>query len=105
VIGVAKAKTGFGADIVPYSRQPSNYELLRLCEEHMIRADAPAVGRVAVMRFETEPQHMGIFGDYPMGGLSLIHAYARVKKVVEHRFDDVWAARVLAVFIIPGVVE
>jgi len=105
VIGVAKAKTGFHADITPYSRQPSNYGLLKLCEEHMIRADGPALGRVAVMRFQDEPQHMGIFGDYPAGGLSLIHAYAEVRKVVEHRFDETWAARVLAVYIIPGVEE
>jgi len=105
VVGVAQAKCGFNADIPPYSRQPAKNSLVRMCEQHMTKADGPALGRVAVMRFQNEPQHLGIFGDYPGGGLSLIHAYAEARKVVEHRFDETWAARVLAVYIIPGVVE
>lgn len=105
VIGVAQAKAGFTAEIPPYSRQASNYGLMRVCDQHMIRADGPALGRVALMRFADEPEHIGIFGDYPTGGLSLIHAYAKVKKVVEHRFDDLWASRLMAVYIIPGVEE
>jgi len=106
VIGVAKTLTGFDDSGIPaYSRQSSNYSLIRFCDAHMQRADGPALGRVAVMRFKDEPQHMGIFGDYPLGGLSLIHSYVQSRKVVEHRFDDEWSARVLAVYIIPGVVE
>lgn len=105
VIGVAAAKVGFSAEIPPYGRQPSNDSMMKLCQQHMIRTDKPALGRVAVMKFDKEPQHMGIFGDYPLGGLSLIHAHARNRMVVEHRFDDVWASRLVGVFILPGVIE
>lgn len=55
-------------------------------------------GDVALMKFVREPHHLGIFGDYSHGGLSLIHSYAEVGRVVEHRLDDVWAGRVLEVY-------
>lgn len=105
VIGVAQARLGFTALIPAYSRQPSHDSLLRMCREHMQAAALPALGRVAVMKFQGEPQHMGILGDYPHGGLSLIHAYAKSRKVVEHRLDEIWLARIVAVFILRGVVE
>jgi len=106
VIGVARDLGLAQPVIAPYARQPSQNSLLRHCAAHMQRASSgPALGRVAVMRFGDEPQHLGIFGDYPLGGLSLIHGYAQSRKVVEHRFDETWAARVVAVFVLPGVVE
>lgn len=55
-------------------------------------------GDVALMRFVQEPHHLGVFGDYLHGGLSLIHSYAEVGRVVEHRLDEVWAGRVLEVY-------
>jgi len=108
VIGIAHVLLGFDAAIEAYNRAPGiNNSLLRLCTVHMTRVRRPALGRVAVMRFEGEKlsHHLGVFGDYPFGGLSLIHAYAQSRKVVEHRFDEAWSARVVAVFVLPGVVE
>jgi uncharacterized protein YijF (DUF1287 family) len=63
------------------------------------------IGDVVWMRFEKEPQHLGIVGDYVHGGLSLIHAYngAGVNRVVEHRLDDTWRARIVAAWRYPGV--
>lgn len=62
-------------------------------------------GDVAWIRFEREPQHIGIVGDYVHGGLSLIHAYngAGPKRVTEHRLDPTWMARIVAVWRFPGV--
>jgi len=105
VIGVARDLGLAQPEIAPYARQPSQNALLRHCSAHMQRVKGPGLGRVAVMRFQEEPQHLGIFGDYPLGGLSLIHGYAQSRKVVEHRFDETWTSRVVAVFLLPGVVE
>lgn len=55
-------------------------------------------GDVALMAFETEPMHVALLGDYPHGGLSVIHAYAAVRRVVEHRMDATWADRVVEVY-------
>lgn len=90
-------------DVVGYPRLPANGMLGLACGQHMARVAAPDVGCVALMRFEREPQHLGIFGDYPGGGLSLIHAYASNRKVVEHRLDENWRGRIVAVFDLPGV--
>lgn len=55
-------------------------------------------GDVVLMRFVREPHHLGVFGDYPGGGLSLIHSFGEVGKVVEHRLDEKWKERVLEVY-------
>ena len=44
------------------------------------------------------PRHVGIIGDYALGGLSVIHAYAEYKKVVEHRLDGKWQRRICGAF-------
>lgn len=103
VIGVARELGLADVNIADYGRTPSRNQLIQRCSEHMQRVGAPAVGCVALMQFEREPQHLGIVGDYPGGGLSLIHAYAQQRRVVEHRLDDVWAGYVVAVFALPGV--
>jgi len=53
------------------------------------------VGDIALMKFSTEPHHLGIIGDYVHGGFSLIHADGTKKKVVEHRLDDTWKSRII----------
>ncbi len=37
-------------------------------------------------------------GDYHAGGLSMIHAYAPSRKVVENRLDVVWSQRLVGAF-------
>ncbi len=102
-LGVAKELNLGDPDVPAYSKQPSNGSLLKYCNEHMERVHGLALGRVALMKFGTEPQHLGIIGDYPLGGFTLIHAYATSRKVVEHRIDDLWLNRIVAVFEMPGV--
>jgi uncharacterized protein YijF (DUF1287 family) len=55
-------------------------------------------GDIALMRFVREPHHVGIIGDYAHGGLSLIHCYGEVGKVVEHRLNETWRGRILEVY-------
>lgn len=51
-------------------------------------------GSILLMRFDTEPQHIAI-----CAGKTMIHAYQKAGAVVEHRFADVWRARVARVFV------
>jgi uncharacterized protein YijF (DUF1287 family) len=62
-------------------------------------------GDVVWIRFEREPQHLAIVGDYVHGGLSLIHAYngAGPSRVCEHRLDAEWRNRIVAAWRYPGV--
>jgi cell wall-associated NlpC family hydrolase len=91
-------------DVMGYGRLPVPAEMRAALDASLDRVqggrDAMQVGDVAWIRFEREPQHLAIVGDYPHGGFSLIHAYngAGIKKVVEHRLDDSWMARIVAVW-------
>lgn len=108
VIGVARA-LGLvepTLDITGYPRSPDGRSMLAVCDQHMRRVDAPALGCVLVVRHEIDPQHMGIVGDYVHGGLSLIHALGTRDgrgRVVEHRLDESTLARLIAVYALPGV--
>lgn len=55
-------------------------------------------GDVVLIEFHGVPHHVAFFGDYLHGGLSLIHSYGDVGYVTEHRLDDAWTQRILAVF-------
>lgn len=55
-------------------------------------------GDVVVLRFEREPHHMGLIGDYPYGGLSLIHACGHNNRVIEHRLAPEQLARITHAF-------
>jgi hypothetical protein len=101
-------RLGMSVDtLANYGRLPVPAQMRAALDEHLVRvakADMQ-VGDVAWIRFEAEPQHFGIIGDYLHGGFSLIHAYngAGVNKVVEHRLDPEWLARIVGVWRFPGV--
>lgn len=86
-------------DTADYARQAIDEAMLELCRGHLqpIGRQDIRPGDVLVMRFENQ-RHIGVVGDYIYGGLSLIHAYAPNRKVVEHRFDSVWMSRVIGCF-------
>lgn len=52
-------------------------------------------GCVVTMQWHGRPNHVGIVGDYFLGGLSLIHADAANERVVEHRLADPWPRRIV----------
>jgi cell wall-associated NlpC family hydrolase len=92
--------------VARYGRQPVPNEMRAELDTYLVRSSREAlqIGDVVWIRFQTEPQHLGVIGDYP-GGLSLIHAYngAGIKKVVEHRLDATWRRRIVAVWRFPAV--
>jgi cell wall-associated NlpC family hydrolase len=57
-------------------------------------------GDIVAMRFAGDRgpvRHVGIVGEHPHG-LSLIHTDSRLGRVVEHRIDDHWRARIAGVY-------
>lgn len=55
-------------------------------------------GDVVLMRFQGEPKHVAILGDYPGGLLSVIHTYGPAKRVIEQRLDASLPFEVVEVF-------
>lgn len=94
-------------DVTNYGRIPQPVEMRAALDKNLVRIAKSdmLVGDLVWMRIDREPQHLGIIGDYLYGGLSLIHATNGIGKdqVVEHRLDDVWHQRIVAVWRFPGV--
>ena len=94
-------------DYTRYGRLPIPGEMRAALDSHLQRVTREQMqpGDVAWIRFRAEPQHLAVVGDYHLGGLSLIHAYngAGLSRVVEHRLDAAWLARIVAVWRYPGV--
>lgn len=89
------------ADLPAYGREPLGDGLRSMLVanlgEPVPKADMRP-GDVVLMRFRGEPSHVGLIGNYVYGGCSLIHAYAMVRKVVEHRIDAEWDSYIIEVF-------
>lgn len=94
VIGVAHALGLSDFDTTCYGREPHRGQLRALLDEHMDKVAEPQPGDVLVMVFDIEEQHLAILTD----SNTLIHAYEKVGKCVEHRYSDVWAARTRAAY-------
>lgn len=86
-------------DVTSYGRDPH----AGLLEQHLgaaLRrvAREPRPGDVVACAFPAVVRHVGIVGEHPLGGLSLIHTWSRVGRVVEHVFDAQWRRRVRGVY-------
>jgi NlpC/P60 family putative phage cell wall peptidase len=90
-----------------YGRDPAAGALEKGCSIFGVQIPVAQArpGDVFLMHFGGDPRHVAFVGDYPGGGLSLIHAYAMTRKVVECRLDDVWQSRIYAAYALPGVAE
>lgn len=112
VIGVAR-EVGIVApdfDVNGYARSPDGRSLLETCDRWMKRIALSTMrpGDVLVIRWDLNPQHLGIVGDYPYAGqLSIIHALGNVDgkgSVREHRLAPVILRRAVQAYAMPGVV-
>lgn len=87
-------------DRTDYSRDPDASGLL---EARLGRAFGDPVtdlqpGDVVALRYAGPVRHVGLLGDYPFGGLSLIHTDSQLGRVTEHRLDSKWAKRIAVAF-------
>lgn len=55
-------------------------------------------GDLLLFRFHRHPQHCGVVSRLYDGNLGVIHSYSTVGKVVEHRLDEKWLARVVQAY-------
>lgn len=96
-------------EVTGYPVQATDESMLGLCRAHLVEISRQdlAPGDVVVMRFAGN-RHIGIVGDYPYGGLSLIHAQTRHPRcVTENALSPQWLAHVNAsvagCFQFPGI--
>ena len=89
-------------DVQGYGREPDG-SLLKIADSFAERITEPSIGDVVVIAFDGRPMHFGILAQTPEGVDSLIHAYARMRKVVEHGLDNQWRNRIIATYRFKGV--
>lgn len=89
-------------DQAGYSRLPSGGMLEAALDRQPGLRQVPVSerkpGDVLLMRFKNEPQHLAIYA-----GDTIIHSYAAVRQVCEHRLDDAWLARIVGVYRFKGL--
>lgn len=86
-----------------YGRKPDPAMLLLACQKYLLpvpRHEPPALADILVMSFADEPQHFALVSQTPD---YIIHAYAKSRRVVEHRMDAEWRGRVVMVMRFPEV--
>ncbi len=96
-------------DVTAYGRVPDGRSLLDHADAHMrrIRRAEMRPGDVMVVDWGQNPQHFCILGDYPGGGLSVIHAFSHADgkgSVIEANLDRVMQRQFVAAYALPGVV-
>lgn len=96
-------------DVTSYSRQPDPAQLMgALLRALAPTGPAPRPGDIGLFTVDGAAQHLAFFGtgiEADSSRLSLIHAYAPSRSVVEHGYDDTWAARLVQCFALPGMGE
>ncbi len=94
VIAVAQAIGAECVDQDGYSRSPSHGLLECALDEQPCLERVEAMDRrpgdVLLIRFAGDPQHLAIHT-----GETIIHSFASVGRVCEHRLSSVWAARIV----------
>jgi len=92
-------------DRLDYAPIPHKRELEQVLDAQMVPLKIPDPRQVTepaavlLMQFATEPQHVAILTESD----TIIHAYSRVGRCVEHRFAPVWRGRVIKAYRFPGV--
>lgn len=110
-ICVCRARAYLAAtfDVPAYTQEPDG-QLVRLCERYMgarVPQQSLRPGDGVVIATATDPQHLGIVGDYRHSGLSIIHASNALSvqpgRVIETRLMFSRAMRFVTAYRFPGV--
>ncbi|MGE0755119.1 MAG: C40 family peptidase [Alphaproteobacteria bacterium] len=94
-----EGKPLMGYDERDYPHYPDVERLRHMLGSHLLPIHHAGIqpGDVVLLNIDGHPQHMGICCRLN-GALSLIHAYAPARAVVEHHLDSWWNARIVSVF-------
>lgn len=79
-----------------YTMQPDGFRLIQVCKENLqeVQSGQEQPGDVLLMRFMTDPQHLAFLVE----DNEIVHAYMRARKVVQHKLDETWRQRIVAVY-------
>jgi cell wall-associated NlpC family hydrolase len=98
VVCAARAHGYEVADVQGYASTPSQGLFTKALLEHcdsIAQADV-LPGDLMMFAFKSEPQHIAIVSD--INPVTLLHAYAAVRSVVEHHLDATWQQRLCACY-------
>ncbi len=86
-------------DETSYSHYPDTEKLRQNLASVMkeIPIEDAEIGDILLLNVDGNPQHLAIVSEIS-GELSIIHAYAPARGVVEHVLDEWWMERVVAAF-------
>ncbi len=109
VVGVGQALGLPVQDHPPgYARLPDGVSLRACVERQCTRIPTLEAGAVLLMRWGDAPQHVAIVSTLPEG-FGMIHAWAGIRRVVEHGLTAEWQARIVQgdagplIYRLPGV--
>jgi NlpC/P60 family putative phage cell wall peptidase len=77
-----------------YARLPDGVSLRACVERQCMRIAASEPGAVLLMRWAAQPQHLAIVSTLPEG-FGMIHAWAGIRRVVEHGLTAEWRDRIV----------
>lgn len=84
-------------DELNYGHLPDEKRLYNQLQQLLQRVERPKAGAIGLFKVDGSARHLGIIGEN-RGYLTLIHAYAPARKVIEHRLDDEWEKKLYKVF-------
>ncbi len=87
-------------DQTDYTRLPDGNRLYSELKKYLfeIPKEKIELADILLMHFDGNPQHVGLVSDYPEEKLGIIHCFADVGRVVEHRLDDYWQKKIVSAF-------
>lgn len=97
VVGVARAFGFVGADVFAtpefrgYGSVPDPAKLIEAADRYLDPVEQAQPGDVLVFRIEDEPAHFGLLAT----PTTMVHSYARARRVVEVTLAPFWSARLL----------
>ena len=74
-----------------YGREPAHGILQKALSDQLELSSELKHGDIILFRFVKEPQHVAIYTK----DNTIIHAYSKVKKCIEHRLDASWSKRIV----------
>ncbi|AIL64482.1 hypothetical protein NOVO_00355 [Rickettsiales bacterium Ac37b] len=91
-------------DNTSYPKIPNGTSLYTKLSLHLqeIEINQLQYADILLFNFNDNPQHVALVSNYITYNndqiFSIIHAYIKARKVVEHRLDTIWKKRITAVF-------
>lgn len=91
---VLDGKPADAHDHTDYGHNPDTAFLEASLARLLAPVDEYMSGDVVLFHINKRPQHLAIVSDHPAAGeYGMIHAYAPLRKVVEHRLDERWKSQ------------